>query len=446
MAVGSRGGRRGAAMTKDGRQLGLVLATVLVAGNMIGSGVYLLPASLAAFGSVSLLGWLGGLAAALVFAAMFASMGTLRPEAGGLLPNIEAAFGRWTAFTAGGVYWLQCVLGNGALAVAVTGYLSALIPGLKAQAMSLSCTIALGWLFVALNLFGPKLVARYAGLSLVLGLLPVLLAGTAGWLLFDPHLFAASWNVSGQSTARILPRMIVLVLWAFSGVECACVAAPLVRNPRRNVPLSTLAGVLLAAAVFISACTAINGVLPAAALAESGAPFVDLAGRMFGGGLGAAVAVCAALKASGTLGGWVLITAESGRQATALADDRPLTPERTPVVQLLVCGAILTAVVALTSSRSIGGQFAVMIDASVLLTLCVYAMAGAALARLSARGAARSRLAVGLGVATAVLVAAIIGVQDLVSIGCTLGAVAVAAAAYPLLRRRREDRVSQSAG
>ncbi len=64
---------------------------------MIGSGVYLLPASLGAFGSISLLGWLGAVAVAMVLALQFAWLGIIRPESGGFLETIGEAFGPATA-------------------------------------------------------------------------------------------------------------------------------------------------------------------------------------------------------------------------------------------------------------------------------------------------------------------------------------------------------------
>jgi amino acid transporter len=59
-------------MAVNNSSLGLGLATASVAGNMIGSGIYLLPASLGSFGSISLLGWIGALAVAIIYAAMLA--------------------------------------------------------------------------------------------------------------------------------------------------------------------------------------------------------------------------------------------------------------------------------------------------------------------------------------------------------------------------------------
>ena len=63
--------------------LGLWMCTALVVGNMIGSGVFLLPASLAPFGGISILGWLVSAGGALCLALVFARLGAIMPRVGG---------------------------------------------------------------------------------------------------------------------------------------------------------------------------------------------------------------------------------------------------------------------------------------------------------------------------------------------------------------------------
>lgn len=417
-------------MSGPPRQLSAGLATFLVAGNMIGSGIYLLPASLGAFGAIGLLGWLGALAAALVYAAMFAWFATARTGASGFLGSIEAAFGANVAFAAGALYWLQALLGNVAIALAVTGYLGAIFPLFATGPGSVGLTIAVIWLFVLLNIAGPRLIARIEGATLLIGLLPVLVAGTLGWLYFDPGLFAANWNVSGAPAAQVVPQAIVLVLWAFLGLESACVASELVENPKRNVPVATLGGVLLAAIIYVSASTALSGILPAAALASSTAPFADATTRILGASLGVAIAICAAIKASGTLGGWILLTAEAERLVRAV--DRPAAHVNRAIARpFLTSGILMTIVAAATADPSIGAQFARLANAVVVLMICVYAVVGAAMVRLLRRGEADlPRWAGLLGWASILVSAAIMAAQD----GYTLCALAVTLAIIAIVR------------
>jgi arginine:agmatine antiporter len=79
------------------------------------------------------------------------------------------------------------------------------------------------------------------------------------------------------------------------------------------VPRATLLGVVAVAALYISACTVLMGIVPAAALARSPAPFAEASRVSLGLGLAAVIAVCALLRAQGCLTGWVLVTSETSR-------------------------------------------------------------------------------------------------------------------------------------
>jgi len=414
--------------------LGPLLATMLVAGSMIGSGVYLLPASLASIGSISVLAWVAAIAAALVFAGVFAWLATLGRDGGlGFIGSISAAFGPRAGFVAAVLYWLQGVLGNVALALAVTGYLSALTPALGDMRYATACTIGVIWLFVLLNLAGPRLVAQLEGWTLLLGLAPVLATGVAGWFFFDPAVFVGSWNVSGRAPAAVLPEAVVLILWAFLGLESACLSTGMLRDPARTAPLATMGGVLLAAVVYLSACAALMGILPASALAASPAPFADAAGRMAGGSFAVLVALCATLKAAGTLGGWVLLTSAAGQQAVRPSIAQPAIAKGPSAANFLFNGLLLTTIALLIAAPSIARQFTVVINAAVVLMLCVYALAGAALLRLAT---ARRRLARLLGGAAVGLVLAVMASQGASMLILAVGSVAGALVAWPIARRR----------
>lgn len=417
--------------------LGPLLATLLVAGSMIGSGVYLLPASLAAIGSISLLGWFAAIAMALVFAGVFAWLAMLGRDQGmGFVGSISSAFGPRTAFVAAVLYWLQGVLGNVALALAVTGYLTALVPSLASVPAATACTVSVAWLFVLLNLAGPRLVAQLEGWTLAIGLAPVLAAGVFGWFMFDPAVFSASWNVSGKPAAEVLPGAVVLILWAFLGLESACVAAGALRDPERTAPIATLGGVLIAAVVYLAACTALTGILPAGVLAASSAPFADAAGRMAGASFAVVVALCAAFKAGGTLGGWVLLTSTAGQLAVEMRAP-PAAPRPPSRANFIANGVLLTVIIVLIAQPSIARQFTLVINAAVIFMLCVYAMAGAALIRLRGRGGAPLAWAArALGAGAALLVVAVMATQEWPMVLTTVAVVAAAVVGWTILGAR----------
>jgi arginine:agmatine antiporter len=365
------------------KKLGPLLATVLVAGNMIGSGVYLLPATLAAVGSISILGWVICTIGAMLLAGVFAALAQVRPTSNGLVAYAEEALGPYFGFQAGVIYWLSILIGVIAIAVAFTGYLTRFFPGLSAPFAGATCTVAAIWVLTVINIIGPKLMGRFGMLTLVVGLLPVLAVAFFGWFSFDPHTFTDSWNVSGKPAGLAVQGMLVSIFWSFTGVESATVAAAVVRNPKRNVPIAAIGGVVLSAVVYILATAAISGILPAAALATSSAPFAAVAFKAVGAAAATLVTVCALFKTSGTLGGWVLCTAETARSSAALGHfPRPLaqvSKNGAPTVALVVLAILMTVITFLTIDRTINERFTLLINMSVLMSLVAYIYACVAL-------------------------------------------------------------------
>jgi arginine:agmatine antiporter len=361
------------------RKIGLFLATILVANNMIGSGIFLLPATLGAVGSITIIGWLFATFGAALIAVVLAKLAQIAPQAGGPAAYAGVALGPYMGFQANFIYWICCWIGNIAIAIAAIGYLASLFPTLALPIYSTLATVGIIWLVTIVNIFGPRLACQFESVTLLAGLIPIVLVATAGWAFFDPQIFRDSWNVQGQLALTVIPNSLVLVFWAFVGLESASVATAVVENPRRNVPLATIGGVLIAGLVYVASCAAIMGLLPAADLAGSTAPFADAGGIILGPIAGVLVAVMALIKATGTLCGWVLLTAQTGKASA----DRGFFPavfarvdrHGIPVPNLLIMGAVMTVVVVATRSPTLGQQFAKLIEVSVILCLLVYVYA-----------------------------------------------------------------------
>ena len=107
------------------RTMGLTMATALVVGNMVGSGVFLLPASLAdVAGPVSIIGWLFTGVGAMLLALVFARLASTFPRTGGPYAYSRRAFGDFIGFQTAWGYWIAAWAGNAAIAVAFVGYLA----------------------------------------------------------------------------------------------------------------------------------------------------------------------------------------------------------------------------------------------------------------------------------------------------------------------------------
>jgi arginine:agmatine antiporter len=376
------------------RTVGVWGAAALVAGSMIGSGVYLLPATLAAIGSVSLLGWIAATLSALAIAGVFIWLAVLAPGSDGMGDYVRAGLGPFCGVQAVVLYWTSVWAGLVPIALAAAGAVGFLVPSLQPPGPRLAVTIGVIWIAVAGCWAGARWVARIEGLTLLLGLAPVVVAATAGWLYFHPHLFWASWNPAGAPLGGAVRSSALNCFWAFLGLESAAAAAGVVRDPVRNVPRATLLGLLATAALYIAASAALMGILPANRLAASTAPFADAARTAVGAGLGVIISLCIALRATGCMVGWSLVAAETTRTGAdggifpAWFRTRP--GERASVRGLLAAGALMTAVALLTASPSLAQQFATLINTVSLLCLYTYVMAALSLVRLL-RGQPRSR-------------------------------------------------------
>src|SRR3954452_25485019 len=133
-------------MSHSGGKMSLLQATMLVAGNMIGTGVFLLPVTLASVGSIAIFGWLVATAGVAALGLVFAKLGELNPQQGGPYAYARDFLGPYAGFQTNYVYWFGNWIGNVAIAVAAVGYLAELIPSLSAPHASLLTTAAVIWL------------------------------------------------------------------------------------------------------------------------------------------------------------------------------------------------------------------------------------------------------------------------------------------------------------
>lgn len=365
------------------KKIGPVLATFVVANNMIGSGFFLLPSTLAKSGGVTVLAWLLGTVLAVVLGGAFARLAREYPNMQSPDDYVRPALGRDMGFLATVLYWISSWMGNNAIAVAAFGYLVLLLPIGDSQTVRLVGQIALIWLMFALNQMGPRPIARFQSLCVVFGLLPVAVVLTAGWNYFDTDLYRASWNVTDRSDASVVFNSLGTIFWAFIGLETGAMVAGVVRDPDRNVPRATIGGIAIAGVVYLVSSVLMMGIVPAPEMAASGAPFALVVGKMFGAWAIPIIAAAAALKATGTLGGWMLVTGESGARAA----QRGLLPSVFGRLRangsaswgLLIIAVSMTILAFVSSSPTVSGQFEWLINVVVILVVMAYIAAGLSL-------------------------------------------------------------------
>lgn len=360
------------------RSLGLMACTALVVGNMIGSGIFLLPASLAAFGPISLVGWVFTSLGALTLAIIFGRLSRLVTKTGGPYAYTEAGYGEFAGFIIAWGYWMALWTGNAAVAVALAGYVGYLFPAI-AQSSSASLTVALVaiWVLTFINIRGVKEAGVVQVVTTVLKLVPLILIGTAGFLWINPSHYMP-FNQSGQSDIAAISAAAAVTLWAYLGLESATVPSGEVIEPEKTIPRATILGVLIAAAVYISVSAVAIGVLPAEKLASSTAPLADTAEFMWGSIGGVLVAIGAVISTFGTLNGFTLLT---GQVPYAAAVDRifPAILSRlshfgTPANALVLSNVLASILVTMSFSQGLLGAFNTIILLAVMSSLLPYAL------------------------------------------------------------------------
>jgi basic amino acid/polyamine antiporter, APA family len=352
------------------------MAVALVMGNMIGSGVFLLPSSLAPFGGVSLIGWVVSAVGAVLLALVFVRLARFNPAAGGPYAYTRQAFGDLAGFLVAWGYWISIWSGLAALAVAFVGYLDPFVPSLvRAPVPAALLAVAALWLLTGVNVWGVRTAAGVQLVTTILKILPLIVVGVAGFFAFQPSHFAiADTSVRGLATG--VTSCATLTLWAFTGLECATVAAGSIRDPERTVPRATLVGTVLAAVIFIVCTAGVMGVLDPAVLAHSTAPFADAARTLAGNRAADFIALGAAIACFGALNGWILI---AGQLPLAVAQDGlfprvfgRLSRRGTPALGMIIGSALATALIAMNYSRGLVNLFTFIILLSTLGTLVPY--------------------------------------------------------------------------
>ncbi len=369
------------------RLLTLWMLVALVAGNMMGSGVLMLPANLAALGSIGLLGWLGACVGGMLLALTFGELSMVYPRVGGPYAYCTEGFGEFVGFQMAFNYWLALCTGNAAIAVAFAGYLVPFFPALVHWPwMKLGLCLSLVWSLTLLNLIGVQAAGRFQLVMTILKLLPLGLVMVFGLSHFHPS-YLSQINQTHESLHHAFTQAVILAFWSFIGVESGTVPAEHVEKPEKNIRRATILGTLLATVVYVLSGLAIFGVIPVHQLMHSSSPFADVLTLVVGPSAGQWVAIGALLACVGTLNGWTLL---QGQLPYAIAKDglfpswfAKLHPTRhTPVAGLVVASVFISVLMLVTSRLSLIKQFEMIILLATLSSVVTYFASAIAAMRL----------------------------------------------------------------
>ena len=369
--------------TDSKKKLGIWMSTSLVVGNMIGAGIFLMPAALAAYGGISVVGWLVSAGGALILAKVFSKLSLLVPNSnGGPYAFSRAGFGDYLGFLVAWGYWISIWVSNAAIAIAFVAALSVFFP-ILAESRVVAVLVALTaiWLLTWINSTGIRESGKVQILTTLLKLVPLFLIMALGFFYFNGAHFIP-FNTSGSGNWATIAITATMTFYAFLGFECATIPAENVENPEKTVPRATMIGTILTTVVYIISTIVVMGMIPMNLLAESPAPFAD-AMEIIGGEWGKnLVAAGAAIAAFGALNGWILVQGQVAK-ATAMDDLFPAVFKRdnkkgVPIWGLVIGSLLTTLVMLMNYTDGLVEQFRFIVLLTTLCSLIPYLFSAAA--------------------------------------------------------------------
>ncbi len=366
------------------KRMSLMQLTFMVAVNMMGSGIIMLPANMAQVGAISLLSWIVTAIGSMAIAYGFAQAGLFNSRPGGMSAYAEDAYGKSGYFLVFVLYFLSIAIGNVAIAISAVGYLATFFPSMSATPIATCLSvIMLLWLTTVANFGGPSVTGRIGAVTVWGVIIPVGLLSIFGWFWFKPEIFAAAWNPKGLGLGEGMGSSITLTLWAFLGMESAAQNSDAVENPKRNVPLACMFGTLGAAVIYILSTSVIQGIVPNPDLAKSTGPFGLAYAHMFSPAIGSIILALAALACVGSLLGWQFTLAQTGKSAS---DERmfPGVFSRVnrlgaPIAGMIILGVAQSLMALSTISPTLSEQFSALVSLAVVTNVIPYVVALSAL-------------------------------------------------------------------
>lgn len=367
------------------KKLGFWTSSSLVVGNMIGSGIFLLPATLAAFGSISLFGWLVSAIGAGALAFVFIALSKQFPaSSGGPYIYSRKGLGDFAGFLVAWGYWISVWCTNGAIAVAFISYLSVFFPVL-ADNHILSTAVGLGtiWILTWINTRGIRSAGLFQFITSALKIIPLLAIGIVG-------LFYIKWehfqhlNISENTNLQAIVSCATLTFFAFMGLESATIPAADVDKPEKTIPKATYFGLSLTTLIYLLSSFALMGMIPATELQHSNAPFSDAGKMIWGSGGETLVALGAILSTLGALNGWILI---QGQIPAAIAKDQ-LFPkvfakenrQGTPVFSIVFSSLLVSVLLVMNYTKGLGEAFKFILLLASMTALIAYLFTAASAA------------------------------------------------------------------
>lgn len=362
------------------KDIGLLMATALVTGNMMGSGIFMIPATLAQKSgpAAAMIAWIITGMGSIFLALSFANLGSKIPKTGGPYEYSKLAFGDFIGFMSAWLYWNGSWIGNAAVIIAVGSYAGNILPILANNHIAgFIFTSAILWIFTLINIIGVKIAGKVQTVITIFEL-----------SLFTFFIIVSFTHFNVQNLMPMLPAgkglntipaAATTTLWAFIGLESASVAAGEIKNPEKNVKRSTILGIVIATIMYMLINLSAMGAMPQETLAKSQAPIADILSQLLGSNVSMFITLGAVISVLGTTVGWLLATA---RVAFAAGEDRvfpsifaKVHPKyKTPHMSLIIGSLLVNILLFMNYTKGFSAAFSFIALLATLSFLPIYAI------------------------------------------------------------------------
>ncbi len=265
------------------RALGVPSLAANIVNSTVGAGIFALPALVAAqLGSGAPLAFLACALAMVVFVTSFALAGSRVSLTGGLYAYVETAFGRFIGFIAGVLYFLTAILAASGIVALLADTIGAMLPILAYGAMHFLVVLLVFGALAWINIRGVRAGAGAVWLVTIVKLVPLFIFVGAG-IFFVRRADALTITWPG---VPVLGRGVLLLLFAFVGIEVALMPSGEVKNPARTVPRAIYLALAVTTVLYLLIQLVAQGILgnalgkfPTAPLAQAASRFLGEPGR-----------------------------------------------------------------------------------------------------------------------------------------------------------------------
>lgn len=356
-------------------KIGFWSVVALVIGSQVGTGIFMLPSSLASYGQLGLFGWFISGFGAITLGCVFSWLCSAFPETGGPHVYVKHAFGSSSAFYTGWTYWMISWVSTTAVIVTCIGYISPLL-GIDGKVAYLGLELVLLLIILWLNLRGLQVAGKAEFFLTLLKFIPLFILPICAFTQFDYSNIVMSEQAAAMPAGKILAHATMLTLWGFIGLESATTPAGSVENPTYTIPRAIIFGTIGVALLYIMNSAGIMGMIPASELAESKAAYSEAAKRLWGGNWHLFISFIAGIICIGTLNAWVIT---SGQISLGLAEDNLLpaifkirNKADAPAGALIISNIGMIPLLVMTANDNLAQQVMDIIDISVTAFVFIY--------------------------------------------------------------------------